>query len=489
MNKRYEKFINKKTNKSINLSSIHNKIDFSYIQRNNKFNNKTMIVNKKYINTNKNNIKYKNSYIGINPYKGKFRLQPGMFSYKTRKSSNFSNSVESNNSIEKHNFSLISNKVTSINSSNKNQSLFPKLKLVLDNAEISSIKTLTNNENNISNQFHNHSAMNLNKYKIINYTMPKQNRSMDALNSENNILNNTNYYYNDFLKYNNIIINNINQPNIKLNSGEIHLPKQERRITSNLAQFLNKPKIVKYKKEKNKNEILIKNFFASKSKAENESRRMIIEYLKVLKLSGKDESRLENILRHQNISDKVLNQQKLININLNIYTMNNQNSKFFYLKSKKKIKFPGESTNLKNISKFLKDMNDITKDKISMVKYLSIPRIMDLIFNEKKYKFIFMLKPNQFSYLKGLESYIFQFIDIKTKKIVGAFDLIKVNSCCVNYKEQKNVLIETFDGEIHREYELITKSNRDASIFVKSINYLSRLEKCKIYNKKYLNMD
>ena len=191
--------------------------------------------------------------------------------------------------------------------------------------------------------------MNINKYKIINYTMPKQNRSMDALNSENNILNNTNYYYNDFLKYNNIIINNINQPNIKLNSGEIHLPKQERRITSNLAQFLNKPKIVKYKKEKNKNEILIKNFFASKSKAENEIRRMIIEYLKVLKLSGKDETRLENILRHQNISDKVLNQQKLININLNIYTMNNQNSKFFYLKSKKKIKFPGESTNLKNI--------------------------------------------------------------------------------------------------------------------------------------------
>ena len=167
MNKRYEKFINKKTNKSINLSTIHNKIDFSYIQRNNKFNNKTMIVNKKYINTNKNNIRYKNSYIGINPYKGKFRLQPGMFSYKTRKSSNFSNSVESNNSIEKHNFSLISNKVTSINSSNKNQSLFPKFKLVLDNAEISSIKTLTNNENNISNQFHNHSAMNLNKYKIL----------------------------------------------------------------------------------------------------------------------------------------------------------------------------------------------------------------------------------------------------------------------------------------------------------------------------------
>ena len=216
---------------------------------------------------------------------------------------------------------------------------------------------------------------------------------------------------------------------------------------------------------------------------------MIIEYLKVLKQKEKNSSKLVNILRNLNISDKVLNQQKLININLNIYTMSNQNSRFFYLKSRKKIKFPGEATNLRNISKFLKDMDDITNDKISMVKYLSVPRIMNLIFNEKNYKFIFMLRPNQFSYLKGLESYIFQFIDIKTKNIEGAFDLIKVNSCCVNYKDQKNVLIETFDGEIHRKYELITNSNNDASIFVKSINYLSRLEKCKIYNKKYLNME
>ena len=491
MNKRYEKFINKKTNKSINLSSIHNKIDFSYIQRNNKFNNKTMIVNKKYINTSKN-IRLKNSYMGIgmNQNKPKLRLQPGMFSYKTRKSSNFSNSVESNNSIEKHNFSLISNKVTSINSSNKNQSLFPKLKLLLDNAEISSIKTLTNNENNISNHFQNHSAMNLNKYKIMNYSLPQQVKSMDAINVDNNAFNNTNYYYNDSLKYNNIIINNINQPSIKLNTDEIQQkPKQERRITSNLTRFVNKPKLVNYKNEKNNNGFLIKNIFASKSKAENESRRMIIEYLKVLKQKEKNSSKLVNILRNLNISDKVLNQQKLININLNIYTMSNQNSRFFYLKSRKKIKFPGEATNLRNISKFLKDMDDITNDKISMVKYLSVPRIMNLIFNEKNYKFIFMLRPNQFSFLKGLESYIFQFIDIKTKNIVGAFDLIKVNSCCVNYKDQKNVLIETFDGEIHRKYELITNSNNDASIFVKSINYLSRLEKCKIYNKKYLNME
>ena len=282
------------------------------------------------------------------------------------------------------------------------------------------------------------------------------------------------------------IINNINQPNIKLNTDEIRIrPNQEIKRTNNLTQFLNKPKIEKEKEKKviNNHGYLIKNFFDFKSKAENESRRMIIEYLKVLKQLENNKSKLVNILKSQNISDKVLNQQKIINTNLNIYTMSNKNSKFFYLKSNKIVESPGEATNLKNISKFLKDMNDITKDKMSMVKYLSVPRIMDLIFNEKIYKFIFMLKPNQFSYLKGLESYIYEFIDIKTKKEQGGFDLLKVNSCCINYKKNKNVLIETFDGEIHREYELITKSSNDASIIVKSINYLSRLEKCKIYNK------
>ena len=309
---------------------------------------------------------------------------------------------------------------------------------------------------------------------------------MDFANIENNTFNNTNYNY-EFMKYNNIIINNINQPNIKLNPGEIHLrPKPEIKITANLAQFLNKPK-TENKKEKIKNGYIYKNFFIFKSKAEIESRRMIVDYLKVL--MKKNKTKLVNILREENISNKVLNQQKILNTNLNIYTMSNQNSRFFYIKSNKIIETPKEAINLKNVSKFLKDMNDITKDKISMVKYLSIPRIMDLIFNQKNYKFIFVLKPNQFSYLKGLESYIYQFIDLKTRKEQGGFDLIKVNSCCINYKESKNVLIETFDGEIHREYELITKSSIEASIIVKSINYLSRLEKCKIYNKNSFNFD
>ena len=408
-----------------------------------------------------------------------------MFSYKKSISSNYSNSIESNNSIERNNFSMMSNKM---NNNNKNQVIFPNFKLLLDNAEISSIKTYTNNSNN----FVNHSAMNLNRYKINNNNINhKINKSMDFKNISNELnpiikFNNTNYNY-DCLKYNNIIINNINQPNIKLPSEEIHIkPKQELRTTNNLMQFMNKPNKEKYKDNEKRSDVIIKNFFLFKSKAENESRRMIVEYLKVLKQVEKNKSRLNNILRTENISDKVLNQQKIINTNLNIYTMSSNNSRFFYPKNSKKINSPRETTNFKNITKFLKGMNDIITDKIDMVKYLSLPKIMDLIFMDKIYKFIFKLVPNQITFLQGLESYIFQWSDIKTRKIQGGFDLLKVNTCCVNNKDNKNVLIETFDGEIYRQYELITKSNNEAFDIVKSINYLSRLEKCKIYNKKHL---
>ena len=485
MNKRYGKFINKKYKNANKTFEIHpNNFGYSSLMRNAKLSSRTLMG--KRVPDVLSNLKPKKLYTGLssNNKKKALNLQQGMFSYKRNNNSNLSNSLESNMSMEIHNYSMLSNKLISNNSSNKNHPIFQNLKLFLDNAEISSIKTLTNNDN-ISNHFHfhNHSAMNLNKYKIVNNVPYKQNKSMDFTHIHNNTFNNTNFNY-DFTKYNNIIINNINQPSIKLSTDEINIkPKKVLKITHNLSQFLNKAK-----GDKEKNNTLLTNFFLFKSKAENESRRMIIEYLKVLNQKEKNKYKLVNILKNQNISDKVLNQQK-VNTNLNIYTMNSKNSKFFYLKSNKKVDFPGENTNFRNISKFLKDMNDITKDKISMIKFLSIPRIMKLIFMEKEYKFIFMLKPNRFSYLKGLESYIFQWSDINTKKEIGGFDLIKVNSCFMNYKQNENIFIETFDGRTYREYELITKSKNDASNYVKSINYLSRLEKCKIYNKKYLNYE
>jgi hypothetical protein len=127
------------------------------------------------------------------------KIAKGMFSYKHNGFSGISNSCETH-TISKINSSLATNK-------NNHLILFPNLKLN-DNTQISSIGTFTNNDN-ISNNFPTLSSINLNKYKI-----NRENSYNKNTISFCNTFNNTNCNY-DFLKYNNIIINNIKQPKKK----------------------------------------------------------------------------------------------------------------------------------------------------------------------------------------------------------------------------------------------------------------------------------
>ena len=444
--KHFKKFINKKNNTNISLGRNSKLLPSTNIYNNNNTYRYPLLKNT-YVNQMKNTQYYRQNQI-------KSKLIPGMFSYK--RPSNLSNSYDSKN-ISKNNSSKISNK---LNTNNQNQLLIANLKLLIDNTETSSIRTLTINDN-ISNNNPSFSSINLNKYKIMN-DINHKNRSMDM----GNTFNNTNYNY-DFLKYNNIIINNIQQSKIKSRSND---------AMSIASKNSSKNNSIQYNAKTDGNKIILeaKNFFSKKSKAENESRRMIVEYLKILKQKEKNKLQIINILKNNNISSKVLNQKLRIN--------NKSLSNSFVSNFTKKIDSPKKKTNLKNINKFLNDMDDITNDKINMIKFLSVPRVMEIIFLNNKYKFIFMLVPNQLCYLKGIESYIFQWSDIKKRKIVGGFDLIKIDSCCINYQNNKNILIETFNGQFRKQYELITSSNSIASYYVKSFNYLSRLEKCKIYS-------
>ena len=455
-NRHLKKFINKKNNNinnDYNLN-IYSGSSFKYHTSRSK-KKKHVYRNPWLINTYSNKRKIMDYY---RQKQIKSKIIPGMFSYK-RASHNLSNSYDSK-TTSKNNTSRISNKLNINNQNNQNHLLLANLKLLIDNTETISIRTLTSNNDNISNNFPSFSSLNLNKYKLTNDIVHK-NRSLDM----GNAFNNTNYNY-DFLKYNNIIINNIQPTKIKSRSNEVMPIPFKNSSTNNYIQY--NVQTEKYFKTKN--------YFSGKSKAENESRRMIIEYLKVLKQNEKNKLEINNILKNNNISYRVLNQQ----LTFNLKSLSNS----FCSNFSKKIDPPKRKTNLRNINKFLNDMDDITKDKINMIKFLSVPRIMEIIFLDNKYKFIFMLVPNQFCYLRGIESYIFQWSDIKKRKVVGGFDLIKIESCCVNYQKNKNFFIETFNGKFHRQYELITPSNSIASYYVKSFNYLSRLEKCKIYNKK-----
>lgn len=440
-----------------------------------------------------NTINYKinifNSYL---LRKKNLKILPGMFSYKRKinkknSNNNIKNSIKSYNSLDKHNISQVPNKKNKNNINyvdfvnNKNNIILNNIKSLVDNTETSSIISLSNNDcNSIQPSFL--SSMNLNKYKLLNDANIK-NRSMDM----GNIFDNTHFNF-DFLKYNNIIINNIQQPKMRSRSNEImHINNKKNK---------NKKKHKKsfgYDANKNGNneniindnsimskEIKVKetNNFEGKTKAENESRRMIIDYLKVLQSNdNQNKNKINDVLKNNNISEQVLNQQMVLNNNAN-------NS--YSLSNFSKVEEPKKKTNLKNVKKFLTNMNDITNDKINMIKFLSIPRIMELNFMEQNYKFIFMLVPSSMSYIKGIESYIFQWNDVNSSKVVGGFDLLKVNSCYVNYQNNQNIFVETFDGINHRQYELFTKSSDIASSYVKSINYLSRLEKSKIYNNKFL---
>ena len=466
-NKRFEKFVNKNNNYTNQQNSLNLNLGRNY-----KTNQKTGPYQYNY--TYKNTY-FKNTYVNQTNFqnKRKLKLMPGMFSYKRSTNYNLNNSCDTNNSISKHNSSQLSNK----NNYNNNYILFPNIKLLNDNTQNSSLRTLSYNDN-ISNNFPSISSLNLNKYRI-NSENNYKNRTIDI----GNTFNNTNFNY-DFLKYNNIIINNIQQPKVRSRSTETMNIKTKKRNRINSDQYNNKNENNESINNNYEYEIKTKNYFLGKTKSENESRRMIVEYLKVLKLKEKNKYKINNILKINHISYKVLNQQIILNNIINYHNKSLNNS--FNSNYSKAIEAPKKKTNLKNINKFLNDMNDIKNDKIKMINFLSVPRIMELNFMQKNYTYIFMLVPNQLSYLKGLESYIFQWIDIKSRKLLGGFDLIKVNSCFINYQNDKKVLIETFDGVFHRQYELITVSNKIASYYVKSINYLSRLEKCKIYNKKYL---
>ena len=472
-------------------------LNLGYTYRYNRGSNKSKNKNKPSKQKMANTINYKinifNSYL---LRKKNLKILPGMFSYKRKinkknSNDNIRNLNKSYNSLDKHNINEIPNKKSknninyvnfvNNNNNNKNNIILNNIKSLVDNTESSSIISLSNNDcNSIQPSFF--SSVNLNKFKLLNDANIK-NRSMDM----GNIFDNTHYNF-DFLKYNNIIINNIQQPKMRSRSNEImHINNKKNKSKKKHKNSFG------YEAKKNANnensmndnniskELKLKetNYFEGKTKAENESRRMIIDYLKVLQSNDPNDNKnkINDVLKSNNISSKVLNQQMILNSYNYSYSLPTNLSK---------VEEPKKKTNLKNVKKFLNNMNDVSNDKINMIKFLSIPRIMELNFMEQNYKFIFMLMPSSLSYIKGIESYLFQWNDINSSKAVGGFDLLKVNSCYINYKNNKNVFIETFDGINHRQYELLTKSSDIASLYVKSINYLSRLEKSKVYKRKFL---
>ena len=63
-----------------------------------------------------------------------------------------------------------------------------------------------------------------------------------------------------------------------------------------------------------------------------------------------------------------------------------------------------------NINVFLTNMDDEKKYKINMVKFLSIPKIMNVFFLNKKYKYVCFLCPNNIYILMELKAIYLNFL-------------------------------------------------------------------------------
>ena len=472
--------------------------------------------------------KKQNEHKRKTPY-GKLPIKKGMFSYKT--SLNNENNYNYKNKYNYINmFRNKSNNIIEVNEPyydynnykyNNNSLLSAELKLNLDDNSTDNNNNLEQNKS-MGERISSTSSLNLNKYKINRNNIINQKKNAliqndKKMNNSNKIINISNNNGNSsFSKYinnnnqSNNISNNTNY-NILNKSENLNFDAYKNEAKNNLSMAVEKKKKIKK----------IADHFKNRPKYEKESRRMIIELIKILNKKENINKKvysmedIEKILVKNNISKKVLNKEfdpvefNIINLfnkssslgnigktkeinnkdkndknnSINSSFKENKRDNSNEIKNKKKQK----SKNLispikKNINDFLKKMNDVKKDKINIISFLSVPRIMNLYFMDKKYTFIFVLSPSNICYEEAIESYIFKFADINTKEFVGGFDLIKVRICSKIQNNPNKFYIETFNEKVHKNYIFEAKSSYLANYYVKGISYLAQLVKCKLFN-------
>lgn len=465
------------------------------------------------------NVKRKNTgsiVLGIKP-----PVKKGIFSYLPGMNSSFTGGAEYNKQCPS---SFIANQIKNNNPNSSMISLDLQLHF-WDEEEMSKIRSQEGNNKPLT------SSLNLNKYKIKDFSNIKTNKSSSNLQDNNNNKQYTGPNVSRVANQNNNYTVNKISPILSQNASKGH--------------FILSPNELQYDSDKNNTsttivKIIENNYsFSKKPKYEKESRRLCVEYIKVLKTFRYNIYKtLDNILYSYGISSKVLNQEKKYEIvqeqkskeenikdeepykktgNFNNKLNDNSNNSFYqnisnsnkFIDSKYLYQTPQifanqlqiekkkkDLSSLQEVSKFLDEMNDETKDKLKMINFLSVPRKMDLILSRasqitsKKFikilSLIFVLTPNTMSYQHGIESYIFKFYDPNKKKYLGGFDLIKLKSCTIIPDNPSHFNIETNDGKKTRVYEIDTASLELCAKYVKSFNYLNQIVKCKLF-KYYSN--
>ena len=302
------------------------------------------------------------------------------------------------------------------------------------------------------------SSLNLNKYKIHN--IPEKNNKNDnkqIINDNNAFIKNVNLSMNMNLNNKGNINNSLNNPNI------------------NIEYF---------------------NYFNDSRLYEKESRRMLIELLK-LKLVQKNGNNIgiKQLIKDNKISLKVLN-QKLTqkeyenekNNNSNFNTLNNKEvfgeaKKYVYLKNLDNYLsqnstitteiLTNNNNRVFNIENSIK--NNKNKKKINILNFLLTPRVLNLIEDiEEKQKYVFLISFDEIFYLEGKESYIFMWKNMENNEIENEFNIKLIKKCDGNKIFRNRFILKVINNDLGEEfnYEIETPSDEICNNYVIGINYL-----------------
>ena len=418
--------------KTINLkSNKNNKKDFLKLNNYLKDQKTSLISLNKFITKKSKNIN-KNGILLKAPF------EKGLFSYKQ------------NNNIDNFQISNISNIKQKLNSSIHHMNSSSSLNTI-DNVLNNNNNEAINNKNNLrnlilKNKIYKENSINnkLNYIDVNKSTKSTKSRSMDL---NKNIIK----PFNDNIKtnYKKNSISSVIKKN-EFNSCEDPFSIQESiqlyKFKSNEFDDFDNYKNINldyeninnmnfnYNKDMNENS-KIRN--ETNISYKNDNRRLIVEYLKILKKKFKNFS-VEEICKINNIDEKVLNLDKKKDLKGKISQLDyseHQNSIF-------------------NIS-------PSRKEKINYLKFLSTPRIMFLI-NEmnEKVPYIFFLSPNISNYDDGIERYSFKWININNSSDNNSYDLFHLKKCRINNKEYKRFDI------IFEEYDCIEENENFYSTFI-----------------------
>jgi len=425
------------------------------------------------------------------------------------------NGSQSSLSVDLNRFRINPNNFNNLKYKDNNQRLYSNNNNININENFETFNPKKDQILSINNTKGNISINNMNNININN------NDNIENIENSNIINNIKNIDKNEQKNNANSILKNFNPYDIKNFLGEkgstkkklkkqINLVNNIPPSTSNLQMILYNKKIENLQKQKNP-EFLFQQFY------QKETRRLMVEYLKVLNLSKKN-TPLKDILNKENISQLVLLKPIIEKGNNSLNnTLNNSNLENSFLTSNKKnrpfsINDSPKSDNLmesssKNIlnepksysilNNFLNDMDDESKDKISLITFLSIPRIMNMIIsNEQKYSFVFYCSPTNISCLYGIETYIFKWNECKNFNLAGYFDLINVENCFLdninrkifnivlnNNKNYKKINNDEINGK--NFYSIEADEEEIAANYVQAISFASQLVKYRVYlNKK-----